>query len=569
MFFASTELPWQAHVKFIMGIQQLSNRNKFALLIALMVTITVGVAGITLAVLYKTAYREQNKRLVEIAQTKARYIEAIAHFNLRLRTADPQSAYSATLEQVRQAQKNFIGLGNTGEITLAKSDNQQILYVLSDRAENLPNMGSVELNSGIAAPMKRALAGASGIMVGKDYRGIKVLAAYEPVGAFSWGLVAKIDYAELEAPFIRAGIHSAVFGILVILFGTWVFRKISNPLINSAEKTESQLNTILDTVVDSIITTDTAGTILSFNTSAEKTFGYAANEVIGKNVTLLMPDQFRETHRQFMGHRDSKTENRIIGVSREVFGQRKDGSTFPVEIALGKATIAGQLVYTGIIRDITERKHTEVELKKYREDLEAQVVQRTAALAQANRKLEQLAREDALTGIANRRVFDEALTQEIRRAKRNKKPLSLIICDIDYFKNYNDTYGHLAGDKCLQKVAKSIESGFQRAGELVARYGGEEFAIILPLLEKEAAVERAENLRLAIWNLNLPHESSEIAQQLTVSLGVATTNSETPLTLQQLVNAADNALYHAKHIGRNCVASDNQQINNSFVSGTV
>ena len=125
--------------QFFMGIQQLSNRNKFALLIALMVTITVGVAGITLAVLYKTAYREQNKRLVEIAQTKARYIEAIAQFNLRLPTADLQSAYTATLEQVRQAQKNFIGLGNTGEITLAKIDNQQILYILSDRAENLPS----------------------------------------------------------------------------------------------------------------------------------------------------------------------------------------------------------------------------------------------------------------------------------------------------------------------------------------------------------------------------------------------------------------------------------------------
>jgi diguanylate cyclase (GGDEF)-like protein/PAS domain S-box-containing protein len=552
-----------------MRIQQLSNRNKFALLIALMVIITVGVAGITLAVLYKTAYREQNKRLVEIAQTKARYIEAIAQFNLRLHPTHPQTAYTATLEQVKQAQKNFIGLGNTGEITLAKLEDQQIRYVLSDRAANLSSMATVDLNTRIAAPMKRALAGSSGIMVGDDYRGIKVLAAYEPVGAFDWGLVAKIDYAELEAPFIRAGIHSAVFGLLVILFGTWVFRKISSPLINSVEKTESQLNTILDTVVDSIITTDTAGTILSFNTSAEKTFGYPASEVIGKSINILMPSQYRETHSQFMSHRDSKTENRIIGVSREVFGQRKDGSTFPIEIALGKATItAGQVVYTGIIRDITKRKHTEIELKKYREELEEQVVQRTAALAQANRKLEQLAREDALTGIANRRVFDEVLTQEVRRAKRNKKPLSLIICDIDYFKNYNDTYGHLAGDKCLQKVAKTIESGFQRAGELVARYGGEEFAIILPLLEKEAAIERAENLRLAIWNLNLPHESSEIAQQLTVSLGVATATNDTPMTLQQLVNAADNALYQAKHHGRNCVASNNQPLNNSFVSGT-
>ncbi len=552
-----------------MGIQQLSNRKKFALLIALTVIITVGVASITLAILYKTAYREQNKRLVEIAQTKARYIEAIAQYNLRLHPDDPQNAYTATLEQVTQAQKNFIGLGNTGEITLAKIYDKQIQYVLSDRAENLSSMGSVDLSSRIAAPMKRALAGSSGIMVGEDYRGVKVLAAYEPVGAFGWGLVAKIDYDELEAPFIRAGIHSAIFGLLVIFIGTWIFRKISSPLINSVEQTESQLNTILNTVVDSIITTDTEGTIRSFNTSAEKTFGYAASEIIGKNVNMLMPSEFHETHTRFMSEQAGKTDNRIIGVSREVFGQRKDGSRFPIEIALGKATIAGNLVYTGIIRDITQRKHTEEELKNYREDLEQQVAQRTNALARANRKLEQLAREDALTGIANRRVFDEVLTQEIRRAKRNKKPLSLIICDIDYFKNYNDTYGHLAGDKCLQKVAKTIESGFQRAGELVARYGGEEFAIILPLLEKEAAVERAENIRLAILNLHFPHETSEIAQQLTVSLGVATANNETLLDLHKLVNAADNALYQAKHHGRNCVASDSQKIHNSFHSRTV
>ena len=549
-----------------MGIQQLSNRKKFALLIALMVTITVGVAGITLAVLYKNAYREQNKRLVEIAQTKARYIEAIAQYNQRSHPNDPDIAYVATLEQVKQAQENFIGLGDTGEITLAKIENQRIAYVLSDRPDNMSEQNWVHLNSAVAAPMKRALAGQSGIMVGKDYRSVKVLAAYEPVGTFGWGLVAKIDYVELEAPFIRAGIHSAIFGLVVILLGTWVFRRITSPMINSVEKTESQLTTILNTVVDGIITTDTAGTILSFNTSAEKMFGYAAKDLIGKNVTALMPKHFRKAHLEIISGMEKKTA-RHIGISREVFGQRSDGSVFPIDIALSKANIGNQTVYTGIIRDITERKQSEEELRKYREELEEQVAQRTTALAKANRKLEQLAREDPLTGIANRRLFDEALTQEIRRAKRNKKPLSLIICDIDYFKNYNDTYGHLAGDKCLQTVAKTIEGGFQRAGELVARYGGEEFAIILPLLEKEAAVERAENLRAAILNLDLPHETSDVAKQLTVSLGVATTNGDTPMSLSELVNAADNALYHAKRHGRNCVASDNQPTINPLASG--
>ena len=549
-----------------MGIQQLSNRKKFALLIALMVTIAVGVSGITLAVLYKTAYREQNKRLVEIAQTKARYIEAIAQYNLRLDPDNSKYAYTATLEQVKQAHKNFIGLGDTGEITLAKIEGQRIIYVLSDRPANFTKTTPVDLQSTYAAPMKRALAGSSGIMVGKDYRGVKVLAAYEPVGVFGLGLVAKIDYAELEAPFIRAGIHSAVFGLIVILFGTWIFRKISTPLINFVEKTESQLNTILNTVVDGIITTDISGTILSFNTGAEKMFGYTSREIVGKNVNALMPGKFRDAHIHLMNDPQSMEQNKIIGVSREVFGQRKDGTTFPVEIALGKAHVHDHVIYTGIIRDITERKRTEIELGKHREELEKQVTQRTAALAKANRKLEQLAREDALTGIANRRVFDEVLTQEVRRAKRNKKPLSLIICDIDYFKNYNDTYGHLAGDKCLQIVAKAIESGFQRAGELVARYGGEEFAIILPLLEQTAAVERAENLRTMIWNLNLPHESSEIAERVSISLGVATYTTDTLFDLPQLVGAADNALYKAKHNGRNCVASAKQQTMKPVVS---
>jgi diguanylate cyclase (GGDEF)-like protein/PAS domain S-box-containing protein len=551
-----------------MGIQQLSNRKKFALLIALMAVIAVGASGITLTVLYQTAFREQHQRLLDIAQTKARYIEAIAQYHLRLNAHNPQTAYNATLEQVKQANKGFVDLGDNVEITLASKDGQRMIFVLDDHAAESSSASTTTPDAAQHTPMQRALNGQSGTMVGKDHHGVKVLAAYEPVGVFGWGLVAKIDYAKLEAPFIRAGIHSAVFGLLVILLGMWVFRRITSPLITSVEKTESQLNTILNTIVDSVITTDTAGTILSINTSGEKMFGYTANELIGANVDVLMPQEFRDAHKDILDKQDNAIEKRIIGVSRQVHGQRKDGTVFPIEIALGKARISGQIIYTGIIRDITERKYNEEQLKKYREQLEQQVAQRTEALANANRKLEQLAREDALTGIANRRVFDEVLTQEIRRARRNKTPLSLIICDIDYFKNYNDTYGHLAGDRCLQKVAKTIESGFQRAGELVARYGGEEFAIILPLLDNAAAMERAENIRQAIWDLNVTHESSEIAQRVSVSLGVATTQGDTVLDLQALVHAADNALYAAKHNGRNSVANDPDTIHNSIVSGT-
>ena len=536
-----------------MKIQHLSNRKKFILLIALMATIAISVASITLVVLYKTAYQEQSKRLLEIAQNKASYITATAQYNLRLHDNNPQAAYNATIDQVREAHEKFTGIGKTGDIALAKIESRKIVYLLTHHHAKEEAPGPIDLNSLYAVPMKRALAGQSGVLVGYDYRGVKVLAAYQPVGVFGWGVVAKIDYSELQNPFIFAGIHSAILGLFLILLGAWIFHRISGPLISSVEQTESQLKTILNTVVDGIISTDSKGNILTFNTSAERIFGYNAEEVIGKNVNELMPQQFRESHHKYMKDYQSSRSKRVIGITREVFGRRKDRSTFPLDIALGEATIGTQTVFTGIVRDITERKLADDELKRYRETLEQQVAQRTSALERANRKLEQLARKDALTGIANRRVFDESLAQEFRRAKRNKKPLSLIICDIDYFKNYNDTYGHIAGDKCLHTVAQTIQDAFQRAGELVARYGGEEFAVILPLLEKEAAFAAAENIRLLIWNLNIPHKSSQISKQLSVSLGVASADGVSQYNTQQLINAADNALYKAKHNGRNRV----------------
>lgn len=543
-----------------MSIQQLSNRKKFFLLIALMAIIAVSVAGITLIVLYKAAYKQQSKRLLEIAQNKASYITATAQYNLRLNINNPQAAYAATVEQVRNAHKNFTGIGNSGDIALARIEARKIVYVLSYRHAADEISDTVDLNSIYAVPMKRALAGQSGVMVGNDFRGIKVLAAYQPVGVFGWGVVAKIDYSELQGPYIIASIHSAVLGLVLILLGAWIFHKISEPLIDSAEHTESQLQTILNTVVDGIISTDSNGTIMTFNTSAERIFGYKAVEVIGKNVDELIPQQFRDSHKNHIKEYPRTNQKRIIGNVREVVGRHKNSTTFPMDIALGTAQIGARTVFTAVVRDITERKHADKELKRYRETLEEQVAHRTEALERANRKLEQLAREDALTEIANRRVFDESLAQEIRRAKRNRKPLSLIICDIDYFKNYNDSYGHIAGDKCLHKVAQTIHHIFQRAGELVARYGGEEFAIILPLVGKEAALAAADNIRLAVWNLNIPHISSQISNRVSVSLGIACADDVSQFNTQLLIDAADNALYKAKHGGRNRVEIYSEQM---------
>lgn len=171
----------------------------------------------------------------------------------------------------------------------------------------------------------------------------------------------------------------------------------------------------------------------------------------------------------------------------------------------------------------------------------------------ANEELKRLATIDGLTQIANRRRFDEYLNLEWLRLRREKSPLSLILFDIDYFKLYNDTYGHLAGDDCLRQVAIAISDIFRRPGDLFCRYGGEEFAVVLPYTNLSGATYLAELIRQAIHYLQIPHNQSSVSNHLTVSLGVACTIPNAQLSPQNLINVADRALYTAKQQGRDRV----------------
>jgi diguanylate cyclase (GGDEF)-like protein len=174
-------------------------------------------------------------------------------------------------------------------------------------------------------------------------------------------------------------------------------------------------------------------------------------------------------------------------------------------------------------------------------------------LLETNQQLERLSTLDTLTGLANRRRFDESLGQEWRRAARDGVPLSLIFCDIDFFKGYNDSYGHLAGDECLVRVAEVLRSTFNRPGDLAARYGGEEFVLVLADTNEEGAVRLAEKLRTKIEDLAIPHRGSPIGSRLTISLGVATVVPTPRGGAEELIARADAALYAAKQEGRNRV----------------
>ena len=174
-------------------------------------------------------------------------------------------------------------------------------------------------------------------------------------------------------------------------------------------------------------------------------------------------------------------------------------------------------------------------------------------LEQANQELQLLVTKDSLTKIANRRYFDQYLNQEWRRLAREQFPLSLILCDIDFFKLYNDSYGHQAGDECLQEVATAIVQVVQRPADLVVRYGGEEFAVILPNTAIAGAAQVAEQIRSAVKALVLPLGSP---QHLTLSVGVASAVPKIEVTAATLFAAADQALYQAKQQGRDRVVLD-------------
>ena len=170
-------------------------------------------------------------------------------------------------------------------------------------------------------------------------------------------------------------------------------------------------------------------------------------------------------------------------------------------------------------------------------------------LEAANLELQRLANSDGLTQVANRRRFDDYFDEEWRRHSRTLLPLSLILCDIDFFKIYNDTYGHQAGDECLKLVANTISDNVKRAGDLVARYGGEEFVVLLPNTLGENAFEVAERIRENLKQLQIPHAGSLVSEYVTLSLGVSSTFPHTEQSKALLLASADKGLYQAKTAG--------------------
>ena len=210
--------------------------------------------------------------------------------------------------------------------------------------------------------------------------------------------------------------------------------------------------------------------------------------------------------------------------------------------------IIGMMVYIQYRKQSYQKDIQEQE--QVRKLLEKKVKERTADLNRANAELERLSQIDGLTSLHNRRYFDERLKNEWKRHRRNGLTLSLVMCDIDHFKNYNDTYGHQAGDLCLQQVSQILMQNTKRPFDVAARYGGEEFAIILPETCSDGAINIVKDIKMAIEEMKIPHASSPVKPIVSLSFGLACMVPKQDEEMEKIIEIADKALYKSKHLGR-------------------
>jgi len=387
--------------------------------------------------------------------------------------------------------------------------------------------------------------------VGKSLLDLGIWANADERRGFVAELVAKGRCGNRELTFRRKD-----GGSLVGLVSAKVFRLDDSPHILSVthdisnrkaaetalRDSEAKFREMADLLPQIVFETDAEGRITYVNRQAYPICGYSVDDgIIGANALDFYAPEDRPRaiatfERKFDGVATGNNEFRIA---------RKDGTIFPALVYATPVMREGKAAgLRGIIVDISAQKRAEEEIGRLAHQLE---LERDYAQASAS--------IDALTRVANRRQFDEVLRSDFFRLKRTDEPLSLIMLDIDHFKNYNDEYGHLAGDECLRTIGETLKKIVARAHDKVARYGGEEFAVIMPETGARGAFVIAERIRKAVEGQSIPNVAASVSHGVTVSLGVVTAYPSELAAPEKVIELADEALYSAKRKGRNRVES--------------
>ena len=367
---------WKAGLLF----GNLNDRKRVLIVVSIMAGATLAATGISIWLLYETAFDGQRARLVELAQSQARLIEAVARFDAAHSQSDhPLGSAAATLSQIVDAHAKSTGFGETGEFTLAKRQSASILFLLSHRHHNLDT--PVPWDSGLAEPMRRALQGRSGTVVGVDYRGVTVLAAHEPVAVLNFGIVAKIDLAEIRAPFLRAAAISGIGAFVLVVLGGLLVRFVATPIIERerAEKalraSQERFRDFAETASDWFWETDDK---LRLTYLSDRYFeitglppadiiGHTQKEIYQRRRPTSKPGESEKWRRHFQCL-DNRQAYRDLEISIDLPGGRRR-----ISLNSGRPVFseAGDFLgYRGTSVDITDRKQAEAAMLAAKEEAE-------------------------------------------------------------------------------------------------------------------------------------------------------------------------------------------------------
>lgn len=317
-----------------------------------------------------------------------------------------------------------------------------------------------------------------------------------------------------------------------------------NPVDRPLDLQRNLLESVLKAVKVGVIVLDSEQRVVLWNQWMEQHSQYSADAVLGKTFAEIFPEMVGG--RADMAIRAALADNFASLISQTLNKMPFPLHTSPADEANGVRI--EQAVQVMPVEVATLARHCLVQITDV-----SMAVARDKKLREQALELQAQIFSDGLTGIANRRRFDAHLEDEFRRAKRNVSPLSLVMIDVDYFKKYNDNYGHQRGDQCLILIAAALSRRVGRPCDLVARYGGEEFMVILPDTNSGGAQQIAEGMRAEVEALAIEHVGSEVASHVTISLGIVTQVPQNNTAVSHLIGAADRAMYRAKHSGRNCV----------------
>ncbi|WP_345993382.1 diguanylate cyclase [Sulfurimonas sp. HSL-1716] len=336
-------------------------------LIIIMVIVVIIVTNTSIYGLYKIGFEQQRKRLTEIVQSEAVMIDAIINYQLKMDNIDALSdkiskaqSEAIVLKKLMYAHEKFVGFGDTGEYTLAKLDKNTIHFLLSHRHNEVDRMDSITIDSKLAAPMREALHGKRGSLVGLDYRGSTVLAAYEPIKSLGWGIVAKIDLSEIQAPYIQAAEYGFFGSIILIIIGSVIVLFFTHPLIKEIEESRQYNRMLFTKSPMGLVLTDMKGNMLDVNPAFLNLTGYTLEEVLNMTYWEITPKKYAsQEHEQL-----SKLLNEGNYGPYEKEYIHKNGHLVNVRLSGCRLQRDGKSFIWSSVEDITEKKRYEIALKE-------------------------------------------------------------------------------------------------------------------------------------------------------------------------------------------------------------